>query len=794
MKRFSSLLFMLMSCIVWTSAQSDVTTLYLTNPEMISTDGWTQNHSVDFWALDNGLIGSCSVANGKTSTTDATHLATEYCFGIQCRWSTNFASFTQTTSILPVGEYTLTFDVENTNSSTTKVTYDNLFFVQIGDTKFTDNKTEWMNGSSSWTTHTIRFNVYEVGKAIINLGYGMGNNNYSTNNTPHLYVSHLKLTLVKWVNCTEYIQNPGFDDDISFNKDGTAAKTAEYTWVFNDEGWCAVVSVSSDGSIYSQGNNSTTPNNKYGIPRWYGHKANIKGWETTNKSDTAIWIYYGSLPYDLEDGTMMLGNDEEWSKSVPEKPAEIATPENTGVLYLKSGWLNECSYKQTVRNLEKAKYRLSYYIRNTNAAKSSLYDEATNLCNVTCNGVTFVDDEGFNSEGWILHTIDFIPVDSFSIEFGCKSTENYSYNNPILWIDGIRLYKMAEAADEDVDSAYQELVEKAKALLDKIHFAGDRRTLQDALQTFVENKDYVALYQAIQMALTSEDKYLEITADDALIHAVDIALSADPSSFSSDAKEIVSFAFTKISEWIVSDIATYHDADDYVAKVDAYTNLYVPVYMEAEKVVSSIEKVYTERLRALMESHMISLTDDAMLEVDIVKEYIEALQDAMNDLNNSKKCSAPVITYEKGVLAFTCDTEGVEFMSRITDSDISEYNQSEIELTLTYNISVYAHRYGYEDSDVSTATLLWIEKESEGDEATDNITIPATPVLIQGNEEAVSVIGAEDGMKVAAYKVDGSLIGSAFSNNGIAIIHSNLQKGNVVIVKAGSKAVKIVIR
>jgi hypothetical protein len=110
MKRIFSLLSMLIICTVWTSAKNDVTTLYLKNSDLRSTDGWTQEHSAEYWALTHGLIGTCSLLNKNTSTTDATHLATEYCFGIQCRWNTNYASFTQTTSILPVGEYTLSFD------------------------------------------------------------------------------------------------------------------------------------------------------------------------------------------------------------------------------------------------------------------------------------------------------------------------------------------------------------------------------------------------------------------------------------------------------------------------------------------------------------------------------------------------------------------------------------------------------------------------------------------------------------------------------------------------------------
>ena len=174
-------------------AQTDVTSTYLTNADFSSTEGWTQEHSSQYWSLGNGLIGTYAVANDKKSTTDETHLATEYCLGIQCRWQTNYAAFIQTTSELPAGAYTLTFDVQNTNSST-KATYANRFTVTAAGTIYTDSKTEWMNGSNAWTTHTITFNITEATTATISLGYGTGSNNFGTGATPHLYVSHLSLT------------------------------------------------------------------------------------------------------------------------------------------------------------------------------------------------------------------------------------------------------------------------------------------------------------------------------------------------------------------------------------------------------------------------------------------------------------------------------------------------------------------------------------------------------------------------------------------------------------------------
>lgn len=175
------------------NAQTDVTATYIQNADLSSTEGWTEYVSGSFRDYGNGLIGTYNV-RFSAATVDDTHLDTEYCFGFECRWSGNYASYNQTTEELPAGVYTLTYDVENVNGSTSKVSYNNLFYVQVGDNKTTDSSTEWMKGKSSWTTHTINFTLDEPAAVTISLGYGTGDNNLHANNTPALYVSHLKLT------------------------------------------------------------------------------------------------------------------------------------------------------------------------------------------------------------------------------------------------------------------------------------------------------------------------------------------------------------------------------------------------------------------------------------------------------------------------------------------------------------------------------------------------------------------------------------------------------------------------
>ena len=170
------------------------------NTNLASTEGWTAVASSGFRDYGKYQIGGEEFVRFAAPTADETHLNTEYAFGFECRWSSNFAAYTQESkNELPAGKYTLTFDVENVNAKTTSASYENRFTVTVGDQTFTDNSTEWMRGKSNWTEHSITFTVADPAKATLSFGYGTGSNNFGADNTPALYVSHLAMTFTSAV-------------------------------------------------------------------------------------------------------------------------------------------------------------------------------------------------------------------------------------------------------------------------------------------------------------------------------------------------------------------------------------------------------------------------------------------------------------------------------------------------------------------------------------------------------------------------------------------------------------------
>ncbi len=161
---------------------------------------------------------------------------------------------------------------------------------------------------------------------------------------------------------------------------------------------------------------------------------------------------------------------------------------------------------------------------------------------------------------------------------------------------------------------------------------------------------------------------------------------------------------------------------------------------------------------------------------------------------STNKCATPTISYTNGRLLFNCATEGATCQYSITDTDIKSGSGNEVQLTVTYNVSVYATKSGMEDSDVATATLCWIDKQPTINTSNNAIELSATPVLIQSNGGVLTIQGVDDGTPISVYTSAGIQAGSAISHNGHATISTNLQNGSIAIVKIGSKSVKVVIK
>ncbi|MBO5628529.1 MAG: leucine-rich repeat protein [Aeriscardovia sp.] len=165
------------------------------------------------------------------------------------------------------------------------------------------------------------------------------------------------------------------------------------------------------------------------------------------------------------------------------------------------------------------------------------------------------------------------------------------------------------------------------------------------------------------------------------------------------------------------------------------------------------------------------------------------------DTPTTQKCKKPTISYENGKLTFSSATDGAVCQYSITDTDIKAGSGNEVQLGVTYNISVYAAKAGYENSETATATLCWIDASPKTEGITNGIAnVAAQAVLIQSEGGSIKVQGVDEGTQVNVYGINGTQAGSAISQSGAASINTNLQPGSVAIVKIGQKSVKVVVK
>lgn len=166
----------------------------------------------------------------------------------------------------------------------------------------------------------------------------------------------------------------------------------------------------------------------------------------------------------------------------------------------------------------------------------------------------------------------------------------------------------------------------------------------------------------------------------------------------------------------------------------------------------------------------------------------------VEDIPDEEKCAAPTISYQNGKLTFNCATECATFHYLITDTDIKKGSGNEVQLTATYNISVFAAKAGYENSETVTATLCWIDKEPKGEGIINEVhQIAAHAIIVQSNEGVLSVQGADEGEKISVYNLSGQKVGSAKAGAGITNIITSLHD-EVAVIKIGKISLKVLVK
>lgn len=159
----------------------------------------------------------------------------------------------------------------------------------------------------------------------------------------------------------------------------------------------------------------------------------------------------------------------------------------------------------------------------------------------------------------------------------------------------------------------------------------------------------------------------------------------------------------------------------------------------------------------------------------------------------TEQCAMPTIGYSDGKLVFSSSTDGAQYHYTITDDDVLANGYSEdgsVALSAVYNIRAYASADGYQKSDVAEAKLCFVGG------SIDVNSIDAAKqrgVIIETNDENVSVNGLTDGETVSLYSLSGVMLSSAKAAAGMVSL-SVPTADNIVIVKIGGDSVKLTLR
>lgn len=164
--------------------------------------------------------------------------------------------------------------------------------------------------------------------------------------------------------------------------------------------------------------------------------------------------------------------------------------------------------------------------------------------------------------------------------------------------------------------------------------------------------------------------------------------------------------------------------------------------------------------------------------------------------DDTKKCAKPSIAYEDGKLYFSTATPNAEVVSDITDADVKRHYDACVPLTATYNITAYATKPGYDDSDVATATLVWATATLTPGEETSakEITVDALPLLITQDDGILTVSCIQDGETVTAYSTNGAKVATTKAIGNAALLNLSELQGKVAVLNVSGKSAKVMVK
>lgn len=158
-----------------------------------------------------------------------------------------------------------------------------------------------------------------------------------------------------------------------------------------------------------------------------------------------------------------------------------------------------------------------------------------------------------------------------------------------------------------------------------------------------------------------------------------------------------------------------------------------------------------------------------------------------------EKCGSPIVTYADKKLHFASSTPSAEFHYSIKCNDVIDNafsSNGDVELSASYDLSVYATAENYSPSDATEATLYWVEGTL--DSPTGIQSAKHRGILSTISNGVVTLSGLNDNEVVDFYSVDGSKLSSKKAIDG-RVSYSAINE-KILLVKIGSDVLKLLVR
>ena len=158
-------------------------------------------------------------------------------------------------------------------------------------------------------------------------------------------------------------------------------------------------------------------------------------------------------------------------------------------------------------------------------------------------------------------------------------------------------------------------------------------------------------------------------------------------------------------------------------------------------------------------------------------------------------CTMPTISFVDGKLEFESETEGAECHYEIKVEDAKIGVGTEVALSSAYEISVYASKEGYNDSEKNIATLYWVNVDPISTGVIENeMRVNTNTILVQNNGGVIAISGVADGNDVTIYNISGQMIAKGKASGNHIEISTSLTRRDICIIKMGDKSVKYLLK